>query len=299
MKRVAIVFSGLILVAFNGAANDYPLQESIVQNFFPADGISFTWETTFERPGAGKAQKSKSSVVLDLKAPAVKVTEYDSDGFVRENSYINGKLTSATISPPPSYGVGVISRGTAGEIMPALFFPWLAGGSTPELAINENSIKAFKINIGKDGGVVLSDETYVFKFYPKTYNLEKVEYWVNTKNEKPYLLIRYSMRDYVKCGAFYFPLEIKNEIFEKNGGLHSTSISMIDKNSLYMGNISPEAVKINFPIGSNIRDEINNKRIVVSEVQELGGKEDAIVNILDSLVDKAQEQKNGVEKKSE
>lgn len=297
MKKIIILFVYLSSSLAFCDENKEVLQNLILQNFFPAKGISFKWTNEITLQGKNEKYVREFFIALDLtSSPALKVVEYEKNGSELLRSYKDGILVY--VSKFGTHMSGRMKRGTMGEIFPSILYSWISPTSSSDemLVLNKETLKTFTISKINEC-IILSDGSYKFVFYPNSFDLHMMEYHTNKMKEGSVMLSRVTMSDYVKVGVYSFPLSIKGENFNKDGSLNSSGISRINQSSLYMGYINPGATKIVFIPGARIGDEINGKEIIVTDVSDLEKKEDIITSILEDNIEQSNKLKDNFIKK--
>ena len=258
-------FIALFLLPFMGEGKDAPIA-GLAQSFFPFNSIEADYDVTVT-DSKGESFSEKQRIILDLPEAIY--------------SFENGVMKMLTVSD----GVGGVFKSELRDIVPEFIMAWLDPYSEAVI-LSADNIGEFKVERSGEE-TVLSNSSHKL-YFDKNLLLKECDYLAGTpETGETYPIQKIYLSKYADVGAFKFPTHVKTDFFDKNGNISVSATFAIYPETVKFNRLNKESTKLFFPKKTLVDDRILGRQFVVTDSPSVKSKEDAIMELLEDILDKA------------
>ena len=278
-------FIALFLLPFMGEGKDAPIA-GLAQSFFPFNSIEADYDVTVT-DSKGESFSEKQRIILDLPRLQAKKSVWaggdakTSDSPEAIYSFENGVMKMLTVSD----GVGGVFKSELRDIVPEFIMAWLDPYSEAVI-LSADNIGEFKVERSGEE-TVLSNSSHKL-YFDKNLLLKECDYLAGTpETGETYPIQKIYLSKYADVGAFKFPTHVKTDFFDKNGNISVSATFAIYPETVKFNRLNKESTKLFFPKKTLVDDRILGRQFVVTDSPSVKSKEDAIMELLEDILDKA------------
>lgn len=201
--------------------------------------------------------------------------------YPTEITYSLDGITTRLIDIPDNR-LANIDKSSAG--FPTPFSAWMLGLTE---TLIDTSFGPFEIKLDKSANLLkVTKKDYLeFWFDVETFDLKKGFIYSLAAGGKVYLSSEQIMEDYIQFGPYRIATKITFVYYNDDGTPRGNTKIRIDGKSITANSNWVREIKMFLPPGTRVEDSVKMKTYLVTEATDVDKKEDAIVKILNDMLD--------------